>query len=379
MRKLASIVVVDGLSPIEGKDRIEIAIVGGWQVIVQKGLYEVGHSAVFFEIDSMLNTEKFPDTAKWSSKLMHEVNGVTYARVKTMKMGGTISQGYMMPVSEVLDHDSEITVGMDLTEALGVLKYESHEERERNEGLDKQSRPKTFPDFIPKTDQNRVQNMTALYLKAVENNEEFEVTVKLDGSSLTAWAKPEENLAGVCSRNVGFDIRDRERPFMETLKDFIHQVWKRRLPFAKAKWNRIIPKSDNAFTRMANDSGLVQAIEKDGRAMAIQGEMVGPKIQKNFEGVKENTFYCYDIYLIDEKRYMHPIERQLFCAEHGINHVPILHVGPLQEPTIPGVISYASGPSGLNGKYREGLVFKSLTNDKFSFKVISNEYLLKEK
>lgn len=367
-RKLASVVVIDELIEIEGRDRIEVAIVGGWQVIVQKGLYTKGAHAVFFEIDSLLNTEKFPELSTLSSKLMHEVKGVTYARIKTMKMAGIISQGYLVPLSKITDPD--VPVGTDLTEFIGVLKYESREEKDRNDsgGGDGQSRPKTFPDFIPKTDQNRVQNMSALYLKAVESGEQFEITVKLDGSSLTAWADPAKNRQGVCSRNVGFDIVDRRRGLVETIKHW----------FKTKKWQRVVPKSDNDFTKMANRAGLVQAIVADGRAMAIQGEMVGPRIQKNFEGVKENEFYCYDIYLIDEKRYMHPIERQLFCAEHGINHVPILHQGPLQHATVPAIIAYASGPSGLNGKYREGIVAKSLTRD-FSFKVISNEYLLKEK
>ena len=374
-RKLARVVIVEGLEPIEGKDRIEIAIVGGWQVIVQKGLYEVGSKAVFFEIDSLIDTERFPDTAKFGSKLMHCVNGITYARVKTMKMSGVISQGYMMPLhAATVGYDTPEDT--DLTEHLGVRKYESVEEHVRNNhGGELVSRPKTFPAFVPKTDQNRVQNMTALYKKAVDEQEHFEVTVKLDGSSLTAWAR-NDGTDGVASRNVGFAYSAQRKSFWDTLKDYAKQV--RRIGLSNASWNNLIPGDTNAFTEMAREAQLIEAIKADGRSLAIQGEMVGPSIQKNFEGVKKNEFYCFDIYLIDEGRYMLPAERRAFCTNHGINHTPVIYDGVLQHAEVKDVIAYASGPSGLNGKYREGIVFKAWDRD-FSFKVISNEYLLKEK
>lgn len=42
MRKLASIKIISELLPIENKDRIELAIIDGWQVIVKKGEYQKG-------------------------------------------------------------------------------------------------------------------------------------------------------------------------------------------------------------------------------------------------------------------------------------------------------------------------------------------------
>ena len=41
------------------------------------------------------------------------------------------------------------------------------------------------------------------------------------------------------------------------------------------------------------------------------------------------------------------------------------------------MLVYAEGPSGLNGKYREGLVYKQLTDGYKSVKTISNSYLIK--
>ena len=373
-RTLARVVTIDELVSIEGADRIELAMVGGWQVVVQKGLYEPGVTkAVYFEVDSLLDTERpyFNSLSTLSSKLLHVVDGRTHARIKTMKLRKQLSQGFCVPLSET---GLKAEVGDDVTKALGVLKYEKTEEKSMNNtggvGVKSGFKALGFPAFVPKTDQTRVQNITHMYNKAVESGEQFEVTFKLDGSSLTAFVK--DDTAGIASRNVGFRRFDHKRGFFETLVDWIMQ----KRPLMHKQWNRVIKADDNAFTQMAAKAGLIEAIWADGRNLAVQGEMVGPSIQKNFEGVAENEFYCYDVYLIDEQRYMLPAERREWCAKHGVQHVPVARIGGLL-PTVQEAIADADGPSGLKGKYREGFVYKSETRD-FSFKVISNAYLLKE-
>ncbi|AMR57493.1 putative RNA ligase [Pseudomonas phage vB_PsyM_KIL2] len=376
-RKLARVVLIDSLHEIAGADRIELAIVGGWQVVVQKGLYEpMATKAVFFEVDSLLDTERpyFADAANWSSKLLHNIDGRIHARVKTMKLRKQLSQGYMIPLTETGFNGQ---VGDDMTKVLGVVKYEKAEEASMNNaggmGVKTGTSALGFPKFIPKTDQTRVQNITNLYLKAVADGEEFEESFKLDGSSLTAFVH--DGVAGVASRNVGFRMEDEKRSFLSTLSRFVDHVRNRGL--RAAKWERVIKKDDNAFTQMATEAGLIEAIRRDGRNLAIQGEMCGPSIQKNFEGLEENTFFCYDVFLIDEQRYMLPAERIKFCTDQGVRHVPVNYTGPLPTPTVATALIRADGPSGLNGKFREGYVYKSTTRD-FSFKVISNRYLILE-
>lgn len=378
-RSLARVVLIDNLIPIEGADRIELAIVGGWQVVVQKGLYTVGSKAVYFEVDSLLNTEKpcFNSLATLSSKLLHNVNGVTYARIKTMKLRKQLSQGFCVPLSEA-GVGLDVKPDTDVTKLLGVLKYEKAEESSMNNtggsnGVRSGTSALGFPKFIPKTDQTRVQNTTHMYLKAVADGEEFEESYKLDGSSLSAFVN--NGVSGVASRNVGFRLEDETRSFGATLCRWFDHVRTRGI--RNAKWERVIKKDDNAFTQMAKEAGLIEAIKRDGRNLAIQGEMCGPSIQKNFEGLDKNTFFCYDIYLIDEQRYMLPAERIEFCTDQKVLHVPVNFTGPLQAPDVAGVLARADGPSGLKGKFREGFVYKSTKRD-FSFKVISNTYLLKE-
>jgi RNA ligase (TIGR02306 family) len=369
-RALARVVTIDELVAIEGADRIELAIVGGWQVVVQKGLYEPNKTlAVYFEVDSLLDTERpyFNSLASLSSKLLHVVDGRTHARIKTMKLRKQLSQGFCIPLTET---GLTAKVGDDLTKDLGVVKYEKAEEASMNNsggsnGVRTGTTALGFPKFIPKTDQTRVQNITHMYNKAVEEGEEFEESFKLDGSSLTAFVR--NGVAGVASRNVGFRTEDEKIPFFTSVKNY----------FRGKGWKRVIKKDDNQFTQIVAEQGIIEAIRRDGRNIAVQGELVGPSIQKNFEGMDKNTFFCYDVYLIDEQRYMLPAERLEFCTDQGVKHVPINFTGPLQAKTVADAIVRADGPSGLKGKYREGFVYKSTTRD-FSFKVISNAYLLKE-
>lgn len=381
-RKLARVVTIDSLHAIEGADRIELAMVGGWQVVVGKGLYQPGDLAVYFEIDSLLPTANpaFSDLAdRLSSKLLFEIDGKGYARIKTAKLMKQLSQGFCVPLQEINEQlivGVDLKVDDDLTDKLGILKYEAGEERSMNnagvaDGI-KGKVSKPFPSFIPKTDQNRVQNVVPRFLLASQSGEKFEKTFKLDGSSMTVWFK--DGHVGVASRNVSFNLQTVNKGFVQTFKEFVAQFKKK--GWKKARWIDQIEADNNAFTQMASNSGVVTALVHAGRNLAIQGEMVGPSIQKNFEGVDSNQFYIYDIYDIDAQAYLLPTERVAFLIEHGLRGVPEAGIVDLPE-TVAEVIEDADGPSGLKGKYREGFVYKSMTRD-FSFKVISNKYLLKE-
>lgn len=377
-RALARVVLIDSLHPIEGADRIELAMVGGWQVVVQKGLYVAGDKAVYFEIDSLLPLDypAFASLSTISSKLQFVVDGKQYARIKTMKLRKQLSQGFCVPLSEV-NASEGCNVGSDFTAILGVIKYESAGEKSMNgtPGMKTGTSALGFPKFIPKTDQTRLQNIPVQFEQARAAGELFEKTFKLDGSSLTVFIK--DGVTGVASRNVGFRLQTENKGFVRTFKDFVAQVKQR--GFRRAKWEPQILADKNAFIDMAQSSGVLTALVREGRNLAVQGEMVGPSIQKNFEGVDQNEFYIYDVYDIDAQKYLLPSERQEFCIRYDLKHVP-LACGPLGT-TLPAdvaaAIADADGPSGVKGKYREGFVYKSMTRD-FSFKVISNSYLLKE-
>lgn len=359
-RKLAKVVVVDAIKEHKNADALELAVIGGWQCCVKKGEFKAGDVGVYFEVDAMLPIDN-PAFAFLAGRNERLVDGKPYARIKTMKLRGELSQGLLLPVDSV-GVDSLVAVkdsvtqlvefaDLDMTEALGVIKYEPAQPK-----VLAGNAKGNFPVFIPKTDQERVQNIKRAYEDAVASGELFEATYKLDGSSFTAYVinvgehvddfSPQ---TGVCSRNLELKIDDSNVDNM-----FVQTFFKYNLPVKLEKF-----------------------MLETGRRIAVQGEMVGPGIQNNFEGLDEVELYIYDVFDIDRQEYVSADERVEICKQLDLKMVPVFD-SPMRLPqTMEEVLALADGPSGLKGKYREGLVFKSLTRD-FSFKVISNKYLIKE-
>jgi RNA ligase (TIGR02306 family) len=350
IRKLASIAEVTYIKPIENADAIECAIVnGGWPVVVKKGEYKVGDIAIYLEIDSWVPHELAPFLSK--GREPREYNGVKGERLRTVKLRGQVSQGLLLPTT-ILDEKglwplAGDPISYDLTAQLGIQKWEPPIPAQL-QGTMKGN----FPHFIPKTDQERCQNLRKDIFET-HIDEIYEVTVKLDGSSMTVYFKDGE--VGVCSRNI--DLKETE---------------------------------DNSFWKAAQNQNIVDALVKlsieRGEEYAIQGELIGEGIQGNPEKIKGQRFYLFDVYNITHGYYLKPNERHAvfeMLVEMGadIEHVPIvdqkLYVTE-RYLTIDELLRYAEG-SSLNPKTkREGLVFKSWDSP-FTFKAISNSYLLKHK
>ena len=349
-RKLVTVKQVTELRPIPEADAIECAIIGkGWPVVVKKGEFKVGDSGVFFEVDSFLPIadERFGFLAKNKITWMDK-EGI---RIRTIRLRGQLSQGLFMPLSsfpevtEILTNSFTKIDDMDFTEALGIEKWEPVIPA----ALAGQVKG-PFPSFIPKTDQERIQNLVDEVFNTPENAEaEYEISVKLDGSSMTAYFR--DNELGVCSRNLELKINDENK--------------------------------DNAFVRTFRNSGLMDAFLRVGRNIAVQGELMGPGIQGNREQLKELHLFVFEIYDIDEGRYLSAEEREemLFILKNeGFtgSEVPIIaRKAKLPFKTLDELLMFAEGPS-LKHAIREGLVYKR-ADGKFSFKTISNLYLIKEK
>lgn len=352
MRKLVTIRKIDNLLPIEGADAIELVKIDGWQCVAKVGEFACGDLCVYFEIDSFLPTRpEFEFLRKSSFKRMGDQEGF---RIKTIKLRGQLSQGLALPLS-VLGKPEEIfaigegCIGTDVTEDLGVVKYEPPVPAELS-GLVRGN----FPSFIRKTDQERCQNLGKEIF--IENEgSRYEISMKMDGTSFTGYHRNGE--VGVCGRNWELQINDGN--------------------------------ASNTLVRMFIDSGLRTALTELGKNYAVQGELMGPGIQKNREGFNVARLFVFDIYDIDNACYLSPHQRHEVMAElwnRGldrkiVDHVPVLAMAvSLDELNIESVnqlLQFAEGPSYTH-PVREGLVFKRIDGG-FSFKAISNAFLLKEK
>lgn len=335
-RKLASIQKIEALNPIEGADLIEVATVRAWKLVVKKGEFKVGENAIYCEIDSFLPIrEEFEFLRKSSYKKMGDQEGF---RLKTIKLRGQVSQGLLLPVSLLKgkiypDHYDRLSIGDDVSEALGIWKYEPPIPAELS-GVMKGS----FPSFLQKTDEERIQNLTDVFENFKKST--FYVTEKLDGSSATYYIN--NGTFGVCSRNL-----------------------------------ELLENEGNSFWKVARQLNLEEKLKATGKNICLQGELVGEGIQGNPYKLKGQHVKFFSGFDIDEQRNLTFDEFEALTRLLEVETVPIILIEYRLPETIDELLLFADGKSELNpNANREGVVIRNHQRT-ISFKVISNLFLLK--
>ena len=397
-RELAYVVTIDDITPIEGYDRVELAHVGGWTIVIGKGEFKVGDPAIYFEIDSKLpEVEPFTDMAFLVKKKY---------RVKTQKMCKSISQGLLISAASFgwtienhnygySIHDSngvEHNAGNNsrfLTKQLGVTYYVAEDNIRKASSIDKykkmaqrnsklfskqpfrwlmkrdwgkrflfiffgKKRDKTsWPAWVKKTDEERVQNMPWI----LEDKSPWIATEKIDGSSTTFTIKrgkwPHKNEFYVCSRNVCFDKPDKAC-FYDT----------------------------NIYTEMAEKYHIEHVLTEmltlfpETEWITIQGETYGAGVQKRDYHLKDHDFMAFNLITSDKGRFNTLKMRELLEDYYHIPCVPIIDTKFILPDTVEELLEYATNKSQIDGDMREGIVFRSEDGSK-SFKAVSNEFLIK--
>ena len=258
-----------------------------------------------------------------------ELNGTIHKgyRLRTMKLRGQIAQGLALPFS-FFTEKLPTEVGTDITELLGVVKWEPP----IKESLGQMMPKGNFPYFIPKTDEERIQNLDLASL----NGKYWNAFEKIDGTSATYFKWQGE--VGICSRN-----------FEQKLE------------------------GSNVYTRVFNKYDLGNIIPE---GIAIQAEIAGPGIQKNRQGFKELTMCLFNVFDINKQCYIDWYKMGMF---YEIPQVPFFYYY-LYDEEIPDIETWLTLATN-SGKNSEGIVFSRYDTDlpfgKESFKVINNEYLVK--
>ena len=401
-RELAYVVHIDNIIPIEGADRVEQAIVGGWHIMVRKGQFQIGDLAIYFEIDS-----KVPEKPEF------EFLAAKHYKVKTQKYfkGTVISQGLLMsaedfgwenttggqfaddaPIIKRPD-GSYLIEGDFLTKELGVTYAEAEDNKRKANSADKykkmaQRRPNIFkkkwaqwmmrrnwgkkimffffgkkkdkknewPTWVVKTDEERIQNL--VYMIPTFQNEKWIPTEKIDGTSTTFTmkrGKRGKNDFFICSRNVVFDKPDK-KCFYET----------------------------NVYTEMAEKYDIENVLKsildenKDLLFVTIQGETYGEGVQKRDYSIKGHDFMAFNLIFGDANGVptrKNPMDMSSILSSYKIPCVPFFD--PIELPdTCDEILALAEGASAIDGLPREGLVFRTLDGCR-SFKAVDNGFLLK--
>jgi RNA ligase (TIGR02306 family) len=257
------------------------------------------------------------------------------------------------------EENKDELIGYDVTALLGIQRYETAS----TVGSHDIGRP--FPSFIPKTDQERIQNLGSDLNEWKEKRLSWEVTEKIEGTSCTIYydgpgdygTTDTEEMFGVCSRNL--DLTP---------------------PKEKNESSRPV-----IYWQIEKQNNIIQKIKDSGRRLAVQGEIIASGVQHNLYGLKshEIKFYVFDIYDLEKKSYLPPVERRDLCEQFGLVHAPIISdsiVIPI-EKTMDTLIDEAEGNSKISNKgimEREGVIFKS-NEERISFKCISNKFLMANK
>lgn len=362
-RKLASVQRIKAIKPIEGADRIEIVQVLNWDCVAQKGEYQVGDMVIYFEIDSLLPdipAFEFLKGSSWSQKL-------NKYKIRTHKFRGQISQGLVIPIRQLTEIYNQINKssvssidydeGDDLTVLLKIEKYEppvsngplgdliSHEW------------------YVPKTDEERIQvcaeNVLPEYMKSEQGD--WYASVKLDGTSCTAGLFEDAFLIG--GRNQWY-------------------------------------KDDNMYTttvrKYITEEKLRAYQEATGMYVVFQGELCGPGIQCNRLGLKEKDWFVFNVFISDTGKMDSYTKCDLLnmlniCEYFGLKTVPLIpaeakfnfKVEDNVDKTVENLLSYVDGikyrtffDDASPSQIAEGVVFR-MNDMSYSFKVISNKFLLK--
>jgi RNA ligase (TIGR02306 family) len=339
MRKLATIEKIINISPIEEADKIEKINVRGWQIVAEKDLYKINDLIIFCEIDSVM-----PERPEF------EFLKPRGFRIKSIKLKGVISQGIIFPLSilDNIDRGLIIEEGLDVTDILGVTKYDPPLPAElagKAKGL--------FPSHSIKTDEERIQNLIDNYEDL--KKEEWIATEKLDGTSMTVSIV--NGVFGVSSRNL-----------------------------------ELYETEDNTYWKVARALDLERrmklSMDVDGvNSLTLQGELIGEGIQGNKYKIKGQTVRWFRAFNPETKQFipfwMFNTMINYMNLSDGIplETVPIIDLNFHLPENFEDLILYADGESKLVQGPREGIVFVSRSsngdNGRLSFKVISNKFILK--
>ena len=362
-RKLASVQTIKAIRPIEGADRIEVVQVLNWDCVAKKGEYHVGDKVIYFEIDSLLPdipTFEFLKGSSWSQKL-------NKYKISTHKFRNQISQGLVIPYDQLkelmIQINGEIEFKLDYLEGedlTDLLKIEKYDPPVSNGSLGEVIRHEWY---VPKTDEERIQvcaqNVLPQYMKAEKN--QWYASVKLDGTSCTAGLFEDAFLIG--GRNQWYKDKNM---YTTTVKKYI------------------------------TEEKLKAYQEKTGKYVVFQGELCGPGIQSNKLGLPEKDWFIFNAWVSDTGKMDSYTKCDLIgmlnlCEEFGLFHVPLIafenkfdfNISNNIDETVENLLKYVD-----NVKYRtwfddaspnqiaEGVVFR-MNDMSYSFKVISNKFLLK--
>ena len=407
-RELAYVVKIDDIQPIPASDNCEAAVVNGWTVMVRKDTFKPNDYAIYFEIDSKVPAVPpfmFLEKKNFSIKTqIYTFGGKTkfYSQGLIMAFDDFIIDG--KKPEWLIDLENQQKKGKDisntfLTKELSVTYADPADNKRKGNGevkkvdnvqkilnkcpkmaknktfrafvrtrfgqkivslfLKSKESPSAFPYWVRKTDEERIENLPQYF--TAPPAETWLATEKIDGMSSTYTIHREKHNKlkfYICSRNrtiAGDVVKESSSiPYIKIAK----------------KYN-----IEAVLTDLMNKNPTAKYI-------TLQGEIYGKNIQKNDYSLNEIDFAAFNLIvgMADEKAdgvRKGTKEMVEILKEYDIPSVPILNDEYKLPTSLEELRAYVnSEPSVINGKIKEGIVFRSPSGN-ISFKCVSPEYLIK--
>ena len=325
--QLATIQTIIKVEPIDGADKVELAEVLGWKVVIKKDEFREGDLCIYIQIDTTIDPKM-----KCFSHLANPKKPNERIRINTKKIRGIYSQGLLISIDS---YKLEPVIGIDVTNLFDVQKNEKEELNYNPLGVCKNNNTiiGNFPtEIISKTNEDHLKNNYTLLNRIL--NKELYISKKLDGSSLTIIKNNNEFM--VCSRN-----------HIINEDNIMHQYFLRNIK------DKLILYNNN---------------------FVLQGEFCGPKINGNQMKLNRHNYYVFNIKDLDTSTYMNLEEMQNMCNKLELDTVPVLDKIICDESwTIQKFQDYAN--TITYGDYcGEGIVIRDCNDIRMSFKIINQNY-----
>ncbi len=346
-------------------DRLAIAYVYGFGVIVPLNQYQPGDKIIYIPIDSIFDDVKlkikiFPIDAK--IKIQH-------SRVRQIKLRGIYSQGLIINPQDLIEFIdlSNIKLETDLSEKLKISKYEPPI---KSSNLNINNKEKTGRKKLAHPDFKSYNGL--LNIKWDQN--------KFTGKEVVI----QEKIHGTSARIALLPYRI--NTLLKKLKKLLGLTPKYEYLYGS---NNVDITNSTTYTGFYNEDiygncfKKINAFEKLKPNEIVYGEIFGPNIQKNYDyGLKEHKFLLFDVKILNKdgtQTWLSPEECKKYSIERGFQFVPVLYNG---EFNIDICEKLMKGPSIYNSiqKVKEGIVIKSkeeydINGSKQALKMLNPEYL----
>lgn len=325
-----SIEKIGKIYPHSNADKLDLAQVESmtFQFCVKKDEYKVGDLVVYFPIDSVI-----PPNLSGYTGITPYLAGKDKNRIKTVRLRNEISQGIVFPLEYMSRYLSKynptfvepLILGLDLTEAFGITKYD--------------------PPEVPCHAGNLVPHPDGVSTYDIEGADRFPtVLIKMLPQLVWISEKMEgQNHYSVIMPDNSIRVGQRNHQIIP-IEGAEHDLWR-------------IAKEANHFEVLPKIKERLRASQ-----VCIRSEAVGPNIQDNIYKLKTKQLFTFDI--LADGQYLNPEDFLDICGWYNLQEVPTIAYEVILQDWLAGksLQEMSNGQSLIGDTIREGLVFKPMVS-----------------